>query len=149
MSRERTGCWMSDKRAAYFPSHLGGIPLLAASRRALWCPAFIAVESSCTMSSSSLSPSSIKVQVRCSVHGGDYLRAEVPNGRSAILAAIQLQTSSRQSCLFLFSLQPQILIICYAHGFLPYSFQIIYTRGERNYCSLFSLAARSSFKRFC
>lgn len=70
MSRERTGCWMSDKRAACFPSHLGAIPLLAASRRALWCPAFIAVESSCTMSSPSLSLSSIKVQVRCSVHGG-------------------------------------------------------------------------------
>lgn len=148
MSRERTGCWMSDKRAAYFPSHLWAIPLLAASRRALWCPAFIAVESSCTMSSSSLSLQHQSASpLLCARR--HYLRAEVPNWRSAILAAIQLQTSSRQSCLFLFSLQPQILIICYAHGFLPYSFQIIYTRGERNHCSLFSLAARSSFKRFC
>lgn len=148
MSRERTGCWMSDKRAACFPSHLGAIPLLAASRRALWCPAFIAVESSCTISSSSLSLQHQSASpLLCARR--HYLRAEVPNRRSAILAAIQLQTSSRQSCLFLFSLQPQILIICYAHGFLPYSFQIIYTRGERNHCSLFSLAARSSFKRFC
>lgn len=148
MSRERTGCWMSDKRAAYFPSHWGAIPLLAASRRALWCPAFIAVESSCTMSSSSLSLQHQSASpLLCARR--HYLRAEVPNRRSAILAAIHLQTSSRQSCLFLFSLQPQILIICYAHGFLPYSFQVIYTRGERNHCSLFSLAARSSFKRFC